>query len=338
MKDLPHEQHIQTTGRRLLELARQEEASLAKKYRFEHALLDWCMANDELKTRVFRFIDVFPQLRTADQVVRHIREYFPESEHRIPPSIRAGLVLTRAPQLTKNVINTMTRAMFTRIAKLFIASRDEEGALAVLEELAGQGVVCSIDLLGERTLSEDEAEGYYQRYCRLIEGLGKRQGEIHAQNVSVKLSALDPRFDAIDPEGTSVRVRRRLAELLRRARAANVFVHIDMEEYRVRDLTLSIVRDVLHDAEFMNGIDIGIVLQAYLRDADECLDDILGWARALPRPLTIRLVRGAYWDQEIMSAREQNWPVPVFLNKHETDGMFERLMDRIFDESEHLRL
>ncbi|MCA9395336.1 MAG: proline dehydrogenase family protein [Candidatus Omnitrophica bacterium] len=338
MTEPSREQRIQDTGRRLLELARREEAVLAKKYRFEYALLDWCMANDELKTRVFRFIDVFPQLRTADQVVRHIREYFPQSEHRIPASIRAGLTLTRAPLLTKNVLNTITRSMFARIARLFIAAQDTAQVMKVLDGLDEREVTASIDLLGERTLSDSEAEDYFHRYYALIEAFGRRGGDISRQNISVKLSALDPLFDPIDPEGSSQRVRRRLSELLRAARAANVFVHIDMEEYAVRDLTLTVVRDVLQDAEFLNGIDIGIVLQAYLRDADECLDDILGWARTLSRPVTVRLVRGAYWDQEIMLARANHWTSPVFHNKQETDLMFERLIDRILDEPECLRL
>lgn len=338
MTDPSREQKIQDTGRRLLDLARQEEAVLAKKYRFEYALLDWCMANDELKTRVFRFIDVFPQLRSADQVVRHIREYFPQSEHRIPPTIRAGLTLTRAPLLTKNVLNTITRSMFARIARLFIAAQSTAEVMKVLDNLDERGVTASVDLLGERTLSDAEAEEYFQRYRDVIEAFARRGGDISRQNISVKLSALDPLFDPIDPEGTSERVRRRLNELLRAARAANVFVHIDMEEYAVRDLTLNVVRDVLQEAEFLNGIDIGIVLQAYLKDADECLDDIMGWARTLPRPVTVRLVRGAYWDQEIMLARANNWSSPVFHNKHETDLMFERLIDRILDEPESLRL
>ncbi|MDP3921030.1 MAG: proline dehydrogenase family protein [Candidatus Omnitrophota bacterium] len=335
---MSQENQIQTVGRKVLELARREEVKFAKKHRWENALLDWCMANEELKNRTFRFIDVFPQLKSSKSVLQHIREYFPLSEHRLPQAIRAGLVLTHPGLLTRGAVHGVTHAMFMKLSKFFVAAANEKDLEKILDDLDREGVTSSIDLLGEKTMSEAEAEICFQRYQSLIRTLGKKKWGFKKQNVSVKLSALDPLFDPIDPNGTSERIRWRLRELVRLGTEQQVFIHIDMEEFEMRDLTLKIVRDLLHEDEFAPGIALGIVLQAYLRDAEDCLDGILSWAKTLAKPLTIRLVRGAYWDQEIMKAKERSWPIPVFLRKDETDAMFEKLTVRILDEAPHVNL
>lgn len=332
------EQDIQKLGLRLLEAARLEEEALNKRHRWENAFLDWCMKNEELKIRTFRFIDVFPSLHTADAVLKHIKEYFPSSEHRLPKSIRAGLLLTKPSLLTKHAIHQVTKTMFLKIARFFVAATDEDEALAVLKSLYSDGIRSSMDLLGESTVSEKESEIFFERYKALIVKMGELKLGVDLQNVSVKLSALDPLFDSIDPDKTSERVRARLRKLIRLAREQQVFIHIDMEDYSVRDLTLKIVRDLLEEEEFKEGIDLGVVLQAYLRDAEECLDSVFEWALDLPKPLTIRLVRGAYWDQEIMKAEDYHWPIPVFMNKNDTDAMFEKLAEKILRHSPKIRL
>jgi len=111
-----------------------------------------------------------------------------------------------------------------------------------------------------------------------------------------------------------------------------------VEEYEIRDLTLRIVQEILDEEKFQEGVDLGIVLQAYLKDADTFLDRVLTWTKKLKVPLTIRLVRGAYWDQEIMKARDQGWEIPVFTKKNDTDFMFEKLTERILEETPQIRL
>jgi RHH-type proline utilization regulon transcriptional repressor/proline dehydrogenase/delta 1-pyrroline-5-carboxylate dehydrogenase len=334
----PLESEIQDIGKTLLTYARKEDSDLVKIHQWEYALMDWCMANPELKIRIFRFLDVFPQLTSSRAVLQHMREYFPHKEDRIPAIIRQGLLLARPALLTRGVVHHLTRTMFVKIAKLFVAASDEHGALQVLEVLDHQGMSASLDLLGERTMSEADAQQYFLRYQGLINALGSWQGRGTKPNISIKLSALEPQFDPADGAGTSERVRRRLRDLIRLARQRHIFVHIDMEEYRLRDLTLRIIRDLLHEEEFLDGVAIGVVLQAYLRDAEQCCDQLLSWARDLKMPLTIRLVRGAYWDQEIFEARERGWPVPVFTQKGDTDVMFERLTAKIVDHIPQVRL
>ena len=119
------EKRVQTLGEELLDRAQKEEARLAKEHYWENLLMDWCMAHPDLKTRIFRFIDVFPQLKSSSAVLKHIREYFPQSEDRIPQAIRAGLLLTHPSFLTKGAVTQLSRILFQKMASLFVAATDE---------------------------------------------------------------------------------------------------------------------------------------------------------------------------------------------------------------------
>jgi RHH-type proline utilization regulon transcriptional repressor/proline dehydrogenase/delta 1-pyrroline-5-carboxylate dehydrogenase len=100
-----------------------------------------------------------------------------------------------------------------------------------------------------------------------------------------------------------------------------------MESLDSREAVLALVLDLLDEEEFRQGPSAGLVLQAYLRDSPEQLEQIIAWARATSRtsPLTVRLVKGAYWDHELVQARQHGWEVPVFQDKHECDRNFEAL-------------
>ena len=100
-----------------------------------------------------------------------------------------------------------------------------------------------------------------------------------------------------------------------------------------REAVFELVLDLLKEPEFESGPSAGIVLQAYLRDSPEQLDAILDWARSSARtpPLTVRLVKGAYWDHELVEARQQGWPAPVFEVKADCDRNFETLTRTLLD-------
>jgi RHH-type proline utilization regulon transcriptional repressor/proline dehydrogenase/delta 1-pyrroline-5-carboxylate dehydrogenase len=100
-----------------------------------------------------------------------------------------------------------------------------------------------------------------------------------------------------------------------------------MESLDSRDSVLELVLELLDEDEFRDGPSAGIVLQAYLRDSPDQLVQIVDWARATRRtpPLTVRLVKGAYWDHELVQARQHGWPVPVFEDKRDCDRNFEAL-------------
>ena len=123
----------------------------------------------------------------------------------------------------------------------------------------------------------------------------------------------------------------RLRPILRRAKELGAFINFDMESYALKDLTLSLFESVFSESEFSAQPACGLALQAYLKDCAADLDRIVAWARAHRRRITVRLVKGAYWDYETIIARQRHWPVPVFGRKTETDANFERLSLKLLE-------
>src|SRR5437588_245673 len=131
-------------------------------------------------------------------------------------------------------------------------------------------------------------------------------GSLPRANVSVKISALTPLLRPDAPELGQRDAAQRLRPLLRRAQELGAHIHIDMESLDSREAVLDLVLELLSEEQFRSGPSAGIVLQAYLRDSAEQLERILAWARDSGRaqPLQIRLVKGAYWDHELVQARQ----------------------------------
>ncbi|HXY36008.1 MAG TPA: L-glutamate gamma-semialdehyde dehydrogenase, partial [Planctomycetaceae bacterium] len=144
-------------------------------------------------------------------------------------------------------------------------------------------------------------------------------------NLSLKLSALYSQFRPIDAAGTSEHVKRRLRPLLRAARKHDAYIHVDMEQYAYKDLTFEIFKEILMEDEFRDFPDVGIVVQAYLPEAQKDTEALLDWAAARGTPIWVRLVKGAYWDYETIMAQARGWPIPVYQQKWESDANFERL-------------
>jgi RHH-type proline utilization regulon transcriptional repressor/proline dehydrogenase/delta 1-pyrroline-5-carboxylate dehydrogenase len=162
-------------------------------------------------------------------------------------------------------------------------------------------------------------------------------GPMPRLNVSLKLSALYSQFRPIDPVGTAEAVKKRLRPILKRARKNMAYVHIDMEQYDYKDLTLEIFKDVLMEDEFREFPDVGIVIQAYLPDAEKDLHGLREFVAERGTPITVRLVKGAYWDYETVMCDQKNWPVPVFEEKWQSDDNFERLSRFLLENYESLR-
>jgi RHH-type proline utilization regulon transcriptional repressor/proline dehydrogenase/delta 1-pyrroline-5-carboxylate dehydrogenase len=208
-------------------------------------------------------------------------------------------------------------------------------------------VASSVDLLGEATVTEAEADAYAARCEEALSGLAQggaawparpmleadAAGPLPRANVSVKVSALTPLLRPDAPERGVADAARRLRPLLRQAVELGAHLHIDMESLDSREAVLALVLELLSEPEFHDGPSTGIVLQAYLRDSGEQLDAVLGWAAAAPRrpPLTVRLVKGAYWDHELVQARQHGWPVPVWESKAACDRQFETLTRRLLE-------
>ncbi|MBV9465304.1 MAG: proline dehydrogenase family protein, partial [Solirubrobacterales bacterium] len=142
-----------------------------------------------------------------------------------------------------------------------------------------------------------------------------------------KISALTPLLRPDAPELGREDAAGRLRPLLRQADALGAHIHIDMESLDSREAVLDLTLELLAEPEFAHGPSAGLVLQAYLRDSPEQLGKIIDWVQSAPRtpPLQVRLVKGAYWDHELVQARQHGWPTPVFEVKADCDRNFERL-------------
>jgi RHH-type proline utilization regulon transcriptional repressor/proline dehydrogenase/delta 1-pyrroline-5-carboxylate dehydrogenase len=297
------------------------------------------MRDEQVKAQLFRFVDVLPVLSSATQVNDLVRQYLLPVADRLP--MMAGTALRHMPSdgwLGERVAS-LTRANVLRLARRFIAATDVPGAIDAIRDLKRHGVVYTIDLVGEAVLSEAEAEQYQRRNLEIIEGLSAlaAAGELPKVNVSVKLSSLYSQFDPIDPVATSTAVRERLRPILWLARERNAFVNIDMEQHAFKDATIRIFRDVLEEAEFKSWGDVGIAIQAYLGESEDDLKSLLAWVEQRGTPVWVRLVKGAYWDYETTVAAQNDWPVPVFTAKSESDANFEKLTDFLLDRHAHLR-
>src|SRR5215471_14513483 len=210
----------------------------------------------------------------------------------------------------------------------------------------------TLDALGEAVVTEREADAYAEQYVVLLREAARAVGRFPEEplidrdhdgsplprvNVSVKLSALTPIFDPIDPDGVARSVTPRFRRILDAAAAVGAFVHVDMEQYERKDLTLALFKEVLSMPAYAKLRHVGIVIQAYLRDAERDIVDLAAWAEKRGTPVWVRLVKGAYWDSETVLARQRGWPCPVWEQKWETDASYERATELLVDRARVLR-
>ncbi len=347
------EGRIQETGKRLYQLLEGESPSLFQKQYWIGKVLDWCMRDDAFRVQMFRFIDVFPYLTQPESIARHIQEYFGRPELKLPSALQWGIKLGSSTSFTAKMVTKSFTDNLTSMAGQFILGSNPEEALPALERLRSLGVGFTADLLGEAVVSEKEAEDYYHRYLELFDVLHGVQdgwpalgegstdldwGHSPKVNVSIKASAMYSQLRAGAFEHSVAMAKERLRPLFRKAIATGAFVNLDMEHHGLKNLTLALYRSLMDEPEFHDYPHTGIALQCYRHDSEADLNDLLQWARTRRIPFTIRLVKGAYWDSEVIWARQSNWPIPVFTNKHETDANFEKLARIILQHHERVRL
>ena len=300
-------------------------------------VMEWSMKDPAFKTQLFRFVDVLPTLSSSADIVRHLQEYLGDKAVELNPAMKVGLAASAfAPALVAGPVKANVVAM----AAQFVVGETADDLVKQLRKNAKLGCATTIDLLGETVVSEGEAEVFLQRNLDVLNtvatALAKEPAsafsDIGAQgvalprlNLSVKISALTPDVHPADPENSLAALKQRLRPILRRATEVGAFINFDMESYKLKDLTLALFKSILAEPEFRTEPAIGIALQAYLRDCESDLRELIAWARMNHRPIGIRLVKGAYWDYETTLARQRDWPVPVWSKKPESDANYEKL-------------
>jgi proline dehydrogenase len=305
----------------------------------------------ELRAALFRFVDVTPACRSLDDLARHLAGYLEEVDDR-PPPIEAAMRMS-GTKAGRAALGVAAAAGVRHMAHRFIVGETPRAALKTIRHLWENGAAVSLDLLGEATVTEAEADRYAARCLDALETLAGAAGSwperpvleadslgrLPRVNLSVKVSALTPLLRPEAPEVGREDAARRMRPLLVRARELGAHLHIDMESVDTIEATLGLVFELLDEPELRDGPSAGVVMQAYLRESPEQLERVFDWARASPReqPVVVRLVKGAYWDHEVVDARQHGWTPPVFEDKRESDRNFEALTRRLLEAWPHVR-
>ena len=341
MRSLKNE--IEQRGMRIFELVEQHLESPFSKAGFHQRMMALSMRDEQLKVHLFRLVDVLPSLRTSAEVIEHLQEYLADTSDGFTPLIRAGVRLAGVvPWLSARVL----RWNVSEMAHQFIAGENPRDLMKTLRKRRAQKIGFTVDLLGEAVVSEREADEYAARCLELLEilaretqgwtdPLGKNSGLFPVVNLSVKISALYSQINPADPTDAIAHLAPKLRPILRRARELGAFINFDMESYDHKNITLELFKTIFTEREFKDWPHAGIVIQAYLRDADADLRDLIEWGRARGTRFTVRLVKGAYWDYETMKSRQNGWDCPVFFQKPESDTNFEAL-SRLLLENESI--
>ncbi len=311
-------------------------------------MLRWATSDPSFRTQLFRFVDVLPSIDGSEEISRHLREYLcgPQT----PRLVSRGLRLSSRVAFGKSMEAAIARRSVSEMASQFIMAEQAGGAAGKLERMWRRGRAFTVDVLGEKTVTEDEADRYATRVDQLLRQLSAASrewpsnpllehdplGTVARINLSIKPTALTPLYSPLTLETGLAQAAQRLRPLLRTAMQAGAFVNLDMEHYEVKGLTQQLFRSLLSEQE-LESLDAGIVVQAYLKDSYADLSDLVSLSASRSRPLTVRLVKGAYWDAETVHAKAAGWPVPVYEKQHETDANYERCAKLLLDHHGEVR-
>ena len=348
-----YEAQTQAIARQLLAATRENRSIFAQmrdQMRWDDKLLGFAMSNPGLRVQLFRFIDCLPALHSKAEIARHMQEYLGDQSVELPGALKGMLSFANPDSLPAQAAATTVSGAVETLARKYISGETIAQALKTIEQLRKNKMAFTVDLLGEAVITEIEAQSYLDRYLDLMQQLteaAKRWSTVEAIDVaegeplpkvqvSVKLTAFYSQFDPLDAEGSEAKVSDRIRILLRRAKELGAAVHFDMEQYNYKDLTLAILKRILLEPEFRDRSDLGVTLQAYLRDSEQDLRDLIDWAKQRGTPLTVRLVKGAYWDQETIKAAQHDWQQPVFSDKSSTDANFEQMTRLLLENHEVL--
>ena len=348
-----YEAKTQEIAKKLLS-ANQENRSLFSalrdQMRPDDKLLAWAMSNPGLRVQLFRFIDALPALRSNPEIAAHLQEYLGDDSVELPSALKGMLNFASPDSVPGKVAATTVSKSVETLAHRYIAGENIKQALKSIERLRKEKMAFTVDLLGEAVITEVEAESYLQRYIDLMSELASAAQkwknialideadgeELPKVQVSVKLTAFYSQFDPLDDKGSEEKVVAHIRTLLRRAKDLGVAIHFDMEQYIYKDLTFNILKKLLMEEEFKQRTDIGMTIQAYLRDSEEDAKSLIEWAKQRGNPITIRLVKGAYWDQETITAEQKHWKQPVYNDKAATDINFEKITQLLLENHQYI--
>ncbi|MBG0790774.1 MAG: bifunctional proline dehydrogenase/L-glutamate gamma-semialdehyde dehydrogenase [Desulfovibrionaceae bacterium] len=339
---------IITRGREFFSSIAGESPSVFNKGWWTGKVMDWAMKNEDFKVQLFRFVDVLPYLNTSESLSRHIEEYFAGEDSNIPDVLKWGAAKTKiGGGLVAKVLHRTIRFNIESMARQFIIGQEAGEAVKGIRKLRKDGFAFVLDLLGEATVSEAESDAYREGYMEVLEAIhrelkkwkplgegdsGLDWGHASKVNVAVKPSAFYSQSKPVDVDGTVEGMMSRIEPIYKKIMEMGGFMCIDMEQLKYKDATIELYKRLR--AKYPDYPHLGIVVQAYLRCAEDDVRDTLAWAREKGLPISIRLVKGAYWDYETVLAKQNGWPVPVWTHKPESDIAFERIARMILENAD----
>jgi RHH-type proline utilization regulon transcriptional repressor/proline dehydrogenase/delta 1-pyrroline-5-carboxylate dehydrogenase len=231
-----------------------------------------------------------------------------------------GESLTR---IGEPVIRAAMRAAMRFLGDQFVLGETIDAALARARDNEARGYRYSYDMLGEAALTAGDADRYHAAYTEALHAIGRvsaGRGVVAGPGLSVKLSALHPRYSRAQRERVLGELLPRLAALAALARRHDVGLNVDAEEADRLELSLDLIEAIARDPALDGWQGLGIVVQAYQKRAPHVLEWVVALARDTRRRMLVRLVKGAYWDSEIKRAQVDGLAdYPVFTRKVHTD-------------------
>ena len=251
------------------------------------------------------------------------------------PEIGPRNALHRAiARLGEPVIRTAVAQAMRLLGSQFVFGRTIDEAISNARKPEAQGYRYSYDMLGEAARTGTDAIRYFDAYARAIATLAPHCTASSVRNnpgISVKLSALHPRYEFAQRSRVMAELVDRTRQLALSARAANMGFNIDAEEADRLDLSLDIIAEVLTTPELAGWDGFGVVVQAYGKRVLPLIDWLDATAKSLDRRIMVRLVKGAYWDAEIKRAQVLGLPgYPVFTRKASTDISYIAAAKKLF--------
>src|SRR5881392_872459 len=278
---------IERRGERIFDLVDRHPESLFSKAGFYQRMMALSMRDEHFKVQLFRFVDVLASLHRGTDIVQHLDEYFADMRNGYAPLIRT---FARGAKVVPWISGQLLRWNVSGMARQFIAGKNPEDVMKTLRRRRREKIGFTVDLLGEAVVSEHETDEYAARCLALVEGLaaqtrgwndplGKNTELFPVVNVSVKISALYSQMNPADPEDAIAHLAPKLRPILRRAREVGAFINFDMESYAHKNTTLQLFRTLFTEPDFREWPHVGVVIQAYLRDAERDLRELIEWGR-----------------------------------------------------------
>ncbi|TNE83301.1 MAG: bifunctional proline dehydrogenase/L-glutamate gamma-semialdehyde dehydrogenase, partial [Rhodobacteraceae bacterium] len=235
----------------------------------------------------------------------------------------AGVLRGAIRRLGEPVIRAAVSRAMKEMGRQFVLGETIEGALSRAKKLEDRGYTYSYDMLGEAARTAADAKRYAKDYANAIAAIAKvckTRPVAENPGISVKLSALHPRYEVAKEERAMAEIVPVLRDLAKAAKAGNMGLNIDAEEQDRLVISLKIIREVLSDPELAGWDGFGVVVQAYGKRASLVIDWLGALAETLDRKIMVRLVKGAYWDTEMKLAQVEGLPdFPLFTTKAATD-------------------